>query len=123
MYDKSQAQDEASLTGVLQRQKKQDYYVTWKKSGLSKVAFCKMHSIPISSFYSWSCKVDRQEKTIPSSFVPIIAKAPMLDAVTPYSPVQLEIALTNQVSLKMALGEDRLVSFIQELMNAIAIVR
>ena len=121
MGDKSHSEDVTPSTSHQSLQKRRDCYAAWKKSGLSKVAFCKMHSIPVSSFYSWSRQVDRQEKARPSPFVPIIAKVPAQQI--SHNTVQLEIVLANQSSLQMAMREDRLVSFIQELMNATAIVR
>jgi len=104
----------------LSEQEKRDYYKAWQKSGMDKTQFCKLHGLAVNELYYWH-KQFKEKPTEPKQFAPVIAKRSQSN----YQPnmTQLEIRLPNQTQLLVSLRENQLISFIQELCNAVTIIR
>ena len=111
----------AEIKNRLNKQQKRDYYTTWRSSGISKRAFCKKHGLPINSLYSWHKLFKKEAEPKVTQFSPVVAKTIPSDH--KQTMMQIEMRLSNQIQLFIPLRESNLVSFIQELSNAVTIIR
>lgn len=100
-------------------EERRNYYMAWKESGMSHIAFCKAKGISKSVLYKWIKKFKKENNG--RSFAPLILKKPLLSEQT--DVIQLNMNFPNQIKLSIAMPEQRLVSFIQELSHATAIIR
>lgn len=100
-------------------EEKRNYCETWKKSGAGAKDFCKANGISSSAFYQWNREF-KEENPI-SDFSPLILeKSP---AVNQADKIHVSVQFPNQLLLNMELPENHLISFIQELGYATAVVR
>jgi len=111
---------------IFSEQEKRDYYSAWENSGMNKRRFCKEHELSIDEFSYWHkvFKPKPQPKSL--QFSPVVAKtASAQPAPTKQQQdvTQIELRLPNQAQLFITLREHQLVSFIQELCNAVTIIR
>lgn len=110
-----------STINTLSEQEKRDYYRAWESSGISKSDFCKKHGLSSNQLYYWHKLYKAGSTTEPKPFSPVVAKI-----ISPHSQqniAKLEIRLPNQAQLFITLHENRLVPFIQELCNAVTVIR
>lgn len=106
---------------IISEQEKRDYYKAWEGSGMHKSRFCKERGLSVDEFYRWK-KLFRIKPSIePKQFSPVIVKRAPLQLQP--NMTQLELQLPNQAKLSIALRENQLVSFIQELCHAVTIIR
>lgn len=99
---------------------KRQYCIKWEKSSSSKPDFCKKVGVSKSAFYAWY-KQFKEGLLNEPIFSPITIKAePILDK---QEGVQVEIRLPNQAQLLVTIQKPGLISFIQELCHATAIIR
>ena len=94
------------------------YCAQWKESGLSKKAFCKEKNITMGSFHYWYHQLYMKKS---SQWSPVIKKSQPLSQME--ERLQIEVALPNQVTLRLSILESHVVVFIQELSGAITIIR
>lgn len=101
-------------------EEKRNYYIAWKKSGLGATNFCKTYGISRSALHQWNKHFNEEENDV--GFLPLTAKqnAPVEQQLT---IIQLYIYFANDLKLAIEMPEHRLVSFIQEIGYATAIVR
>src|SRR3990167_6589164 len=106
---------------TISEQEKRDYYRAWEGSGMHKSKFCKEHGLIVDEFYRWHKLFRKKPPGEQKQFSPVIVKnaSPNLQQ----NMAQLEIQLPNQAKLFIALRENQLVSFIQELCHAVKIYR
>ena len=104
----------------LSEQEKRDYHKAWQKSGMSKTEFCKEHGLKVNELYYWD-KRFKEKPTELKQFAPVRLKQSQPD--DQQNIAQLEIRLPNHTQLLVSLRENQLVTFIQELCNAVTIVR
>lgn len=88
---------------------------------MHKSKFCKTHGLIVDEFYRWSKLFRKKPPAEAKQFSPVIVKSthPHLQQ----NMTQLELQLPNQAKLFIALRENQLVSFIQELCHAVTIIR
>ncbi len=93
--------------------------MAWEAStGMDNAAFCKANGISKSALYKWG-KALKEDNSL--GFSPLVSdKQPSIKQA---EMTQLNICFPNQMQLSMAMPEHRLVSFIQELSNAVTIIR
>jgi len=103
----------------LSLEEKRNYYAAWKESGMSRITFCKMNGISKSALYQWSKEFNKECQG--SGFSPLVAEKP--SPLKQADTIQLTICVLNQMQISIAMPEHRLVSFIQELGYATAIIR
>lgn len=98
-----------------------NYCVAWEKSGKSRVAFCKAHGIPPSTFQGWydQYRKDRSNDTLFSPLVP----EPVAPAMKESHNVECEIRFPNETQLFISLPENALVSIIQGICHAATAIR
>jgi transposase len=98
--------------------------IKWKASGLSKREFCKMHNIRISTFYGWCKKILPKSNfhKEPSRWSPVITTKRKL---LPGEQEQaiIELSLPNHIVARVKVSSHKVVSFIQEICHAAAIIR
>lgn len=99
-------------------EEKRNYCIAWKKSGMSQIAFCKAYGVSKSALHSWYKEFNQEDKG--SGFSPLVSEQSPLKRA---EMAQLTIGFPNQMQLSITLPEQRLVSFIQELSCATAIIR
>ena len=106
---------------LLSEQEKRAYCRQWESSGIPKSDFCKKHELSVNLFYYWYKQFKKESTDKIKQFSPVVAK------MTPSDPrqnmMQLEMRLPNQMQLFIPVRESNLVSFIQELCNAVTVVR
>lgn len=97
------------------------YYLKWKDSSLSKTQFCKTHQLVTENFYYWAKKF-KDENTFSTSnhFVPVVSRN---TEPTKIEFINIELLLPNQTCLKFSIKEMRLVSLIQEMCDAVTVIR
>lgn len=100
-------------------EEKQNYYMASKKSGMSHMAFCKANGISKSALYNWIKKFKKENKA--PGFAPLTLEKPSVSQ--PGHPIQLNVNFPNQIQLSIAMPEQRLIAFIQELSYATAVIR
>jgi transposase-like protein len=101
-------------------EERKNYYIAWKKSELNTTDFCKAHGISKSALYKWTKELEKENND--SGFLPLIIDKKL--SVTSANIIKLNIAFSNnpmQISIEMP--EQHLVSFIQEMGHATAIIR
>jgi transposase-like protein len=102
------------------REERRNYYIAWKKSELNQTDFCKAHGISRSALFQWSKEFKKEDNDFGFSPLMIEKKSPVKST----DMIQLNIAFTNHhMQLSLVMPEHRLVSFIQEIGYAVAIVR
>ena len=111
----------AETKNRLNKKEKRDYYIAWGSSGMSKSDFCKKHGLSINSLYYWHKLFKKEAALKVSQFSPVVAK--VIPSDHQQTVMQLEMRLPNQMQLFIPLRESNLVSFIQELSNAITVIR
>lgn len=116
---KSHSTAKKSLT----EQEKQDYYRAWECSGMSKAKFCKENGLSIHDFYYWRKLVKPKTSTEAEQFLPVTALVSPVPTSDAQNITHVEVRLPNQAQLLIKLQEHQLVPFIQELCNAVTIVR
>jgi hypothetical protein len=105
----------------LSREQKLKYCEQWEKSGLSKANFCSAQNISIYAFRYWYYYIYSKEKKKPSQWAPVVTESQCTSQ--PERMLQIEIVYPNQVMLRVTLSASHAMEFIQELSNAIAIIR
>jgi transposase-like protein len=101
-------------------EERKNYYIAWKKSELNTTDFCKAHSISKSALYKWTKEFEKENDD--SEFSPLIIDKK--SSVTSANIIQLNIAFSNNpVQISIEILEHHLVSFIQEMGYATAIIR
>lgn len=100
-------------------EEKRKYCIAWEKSGMKQADFCKTHEISKSALYKWVKEFKKENDDL--GFSPLIVKKQ--PTAKQAKIVQLNICFPNQMQLNMAMPEHCLVSFIQELGYAIAVIR
>ena len=103
----------------LSLQEKRNYCMAWEKSGINQIDFCKANGISKSALYQWSKEFKKEDKNV--GFSPLVSEKPSVIKQT--DRIQLNICFLNQIQLSIAMPEHRLVSFIQELGYATAVIR
>lgn len=98
---------------------KRNYCMAWEKSGMNQIAFCKANGISKSALYKW-IKGFKKEDNVSGFSLLVSQKQSSLKQV---DLIQLNICFLNQIQLSIAMPEHRLVSFIQELGYATAVIR
>lgn len=95
----------------------------WKRSGLSKNAFCKKLGLSLATFCGWYRRLYPQEVKSrgPMRAVKIIPKAPLRQDIP--EDIMVELLFPNQVSARVHLKEAEIGAFFRELMNATAVIR
>lgn len=102
-------------------QDRRNYCIAWEKSGKSRIAFCKAHGIPPSTFQGWYHQY-RTERSREMHFSPMVPESPV--SVTKESHgVQCEIRFPNETQLFISLQESALVSIIQGICHAATALR
>ena len=108
-----------NVTKNISAEEKKNYCLAWKKSGMKQLDFCKVNGIAKSTLYQWLKKLKEEERE--GGFSPLVS-----EKFAPKKQVE-EIALTicflNQIQLKLAIPEHRVVPFIQELGYATTVIR
>jgi transposase-like protein len=102
-------------------QDRHNYCVAWEKSGKSRVAFCKAHGIPPSTFQGWYHQY-RTERSSEMLFSPMVSEAPVPVRKESHE-VQCEIRFPNETQLFISLQESALVSIIQGICHAATALR
>jgi len=102
-------------------------YEAWKKSGMTKARFCRQNNIGRRTFYTWV----RQLQNIGDN-VEVTSDAPAFTAdpikflkvcnATPQRSFTLElgmmeVSLANGTALKVAVSQDNINNFLQELLK------
>jgi hypothetical protein len=109
----------------LTTQQKLDYCLQWESSGMRKAEFCKRHGFSVSRFYYWYhhmyLKSKNQGKGQEGQWSPVVSDSKGFS--TREGSEQIEVILPNQVILRLLLPSSRVVSFIEELSHAAAIIR
>ncbi len=108
------------LDQVFSEEEKREQYAAWISSGLSKSQFCRERGLKINEFYYWH-KCFKKEKIKNSAFAAVSTKPGLSNATEEI--VGIEIQLPSQARLTFSLARDQLVSFVQELCHATAIIR
>jgi len=110
----------------LSTQQKLDYCLQWENSGMRKAEFCKMHGFSVSRFYYWYHHIYLKSKSNRTSqegnWTPVMPERKE-EFSTLMGAEQVEVILPNQVILRLSLPSSRVVSFIEELSHAAAIIR
>jgi transposase-like protein len=100
-------------------EEKRNYCKEWEKSGMTQTVFCKARGISKSALYQWNKNFKKEDNGF--DFSPLVLeKRPSIKQT---DAIQLNISLPNQMQLGISMPEDRLVSFIQEIYYATAVVR
>jgi len=100
-------------------EEKRNYCKEWEESGMTQAAFCKVSGISKSALYQWNKNFKKEDSGF--GFSPLVLeKQPSIKQT---DAIQLSISLPNQMQLGISMSEDRLVSFIQEIYYATAVVR
>lgn len=121
MTENMSAVSHAETKNSLSEQERRDYYRAWENSSMSKSDFCKEHKLPVNSLYYWH-KLFKKESAIKKKrFLPVVAK--IIPSDHQQTVIHLEMRLPNQVQLSIPLRESHLISFIQELCNAVTVIR
>jgi hypothetical protein len=111
----------AETKNTLSEQEKRNYYRAWENSGMPKSDFCKKNHLPVNSLYYWHKLFKKESSSKNGRFSPVVTK------ITPpdhqQTVIQIEMRLPNQVQLSIPLNKSNLASFIQELCNAVTIIR
>lgn len=108
---------------IFSEQEKRDYYSAWENSGMNKRRFCKEHELSIDEFYYWHKLFKPEPPPKSPTFSPVVAKTASAPTKQQQDVTQVELRLSNQAQLFITLHEHQLVSFIQELCNAVTIIR
>jgi len=108
---------------ILSEQEKRDYYSAWENSGMNKRRFCKENDLSIDEFYYWHKLFKPKPQPKSPTFSPVVAKKASAPTKQQQDVTQVELRLPNQAQLFITLPEHQLVSFIQELCNAVTIIR
>jgi hypothetical protein len=97
------------------------HYLEWRRSSMSKAQFCKTHQLVIENFYYWARRFqDEEAPSTPNHFVPVISRN---SEPTKIELVAIDLLLPNQTRLKFSIKETRLVSLIQEMCDAVTVIR
>lgn len=106
---------------VHSEEEKKSYYHSWKTSGLSKCQFCQKHQLSEGTFYAWCHRYGNMAEENVSSFSPVVsAELPREEKI---ELLNVEMRLPNQIQIRIAFREDRLIGFLQEFCHATATVR
>lgn len=97
--------------------KKQALYQAWQQSGLSVEAFCKAQNISKTSLYKWIKDQGLEKSRL--NWVPLAPQKESSECVS----ILTELCLPNGWTAKITLPSVQLISFLKEIMNAVAIVR
>ena len=93
-------------------EQKKALYVKWKKSGLSKVLFCKQNNLADSTFFSWCAtlfpKQENKATWLPVNLEPALKETTI---------VCVEL-FTRGIQIKLHLPSQEVFAFIQELTHA-----
>jgi transposase-like protein len=101
-------------------EERNNYCMTWEKSELNQIDFCKAHGISRSAFYRWLKEFKKDDNDVGFSPLMIKEKTPVSSS----ELIQLNISFANHhMQLSLAMPEHRLVSFIQEIGYATTIIR
>ncbi len=101
-------------------EERKNYYLAWKETKLNTTNFCKTHRISKSALYSWTKEFEKENDD--SGFSPIIIDKKLPAAST--NTIQLTIGFKNTaMEINIEIAEHQLVSFIQEIGYAAAIIR
>jgi hypothetical protein len=100
-------------------EEKRNYCIEWKKSGMNQIDFCKTNEISKSALYQWIKEFRKEENGL--GFSPLVVEKKSSAKQTDI--IQLSIFFPNQIQLSIAMPEHRLVSFIQEIGYAAAVIR
>lgn len=100
-------------------QQKRDYCMAIEKSGLPASQFCKEVGISVSALRKWRKELSKGE--LSEGFSPLVLReSPVLKK---EDMIQMTIDLPGQMQIRLELYEHRLISLIQELSHATAIIR
>lgn len=109
----------------LTTEQKLDYCLQWENSGMLKADFCKKHGFSASRFYYWYhhmyLKSKNQGKDQESQWSPVACNRKAFSTLE--RSEQIEVMLPNQVILRLLVPSSRVVSLIEELSHATAIIR
>ena len=103
---------------------KKDFCIKWMASGLGKREFCRINNIGISTFSGWCKKIlpplTTQEKM--THWSPVITSKELFP---PQEQEQalVELSLPHHVMARVKVSRSEVVSLIQELYHAFAIIR
>jgi transposase-like protein len=107
---------------------KRNYCMAWKRSTMSQDHFCKTNGISKSALYNWvkAFKKNKEDKENNDhdhdlAFSPAALENP--SSLKQAGGIELRLCFQNQMQLNITMPEHRLVSFIQEMSYATAIIR
>ena len=68
-----------------------DHVNEWSKSGLTQVAYCRLHGLMLVTFYTWVARVKKASAnpTTPLTLVPVVVQ-PAADHAELNSPIHLQ---------------------------------
>lgn len=97
----------------------------WKASGKSKRDFCKENNIPIATFFPWCNKLWPGSKKSSSNLLPIkLIDGSSLASESQGSQTEIELILgEGSAKIHFKLSNKKLITFIQELLHAVATIR
>lgn len=87
----------------------------WKRSGLSKVTYCKRNSLVFSTFCGWC---DRLWPKVSTGQFCQVVEISSTNKKEMNLPITIEVSLPNQVSAKVSLHEHQIINLIKELVYA-----
>ncbi len=99
----------------------------WKKSGMTKARFCRQNNIDRRAFYAWLRQLRNSGDNVDvTSDAPAFTADPIkflkvCDATPQRSftldPGMIEVSLANGTTLKVAVSQDNINNFLQELLK------
>lgn len=104
-------------------EEKQKLCEQWKISGKTKSQFCKEHGIALATFYGWCTNFLPSSKKEKTNLLPIKIVNEKKIVKRDDIETTLEIKITSQMLVCLRLPVKNVVGFIQELANAVAIIR
>jgi hypothetical protein len=119
MKETHNSEDSCSQKRNFSIEEKRNYCKEWEGSGMTQTAFCKVSGISKSALYQWNKSFKKEDNEHGFSPLVLEKRPPIKQA----DLIQLSISLPNQMQLSISMSEDHLVSFIQEIYYATAVVR
>lgn len=97
----------------------------WKTSVKNIRQFCEEQGIAVSTFYGWCSTLIPEFKKVKSNLCPvkIVRQKPMAIKEDEIEKTTIEITLSNQMLVSFKLPVKQIPGLIQELANAIAVIR
>ena len=99
------------------------HYLSWQKSTVSKVDYCKANQLNHKTFYYWCNRLAIKETPDSPRESQLVKVTLKNKADNNPSLVSLGVRLPNQAKLTLQLPFEQLVPFIKEMCDATAIIR